>query len=213
MVHSLSMKGISDYQVYGKGKRYVYIIGGEDCASSFPLSFPDTVFVSIKVEEWNRYLSPYKAENPFRKGEFFDGEGDVLLSSIKDELVPRVENNEDDIQRYLVGYSMGGLFSLYSSLVSDLWDGVGSVSGSLWFEDFDTFVSKNVPSTKKIYLSLGKKEKESSNKVLKSVEDKTKVIYDTLMTENIECTFVLNEGGHFQDEEKRIRDAISFLLE
>lgn len=212
MVHSLSMKGISDYQVYGKGKRYVYIIGGEDCASSFPLSFPDTVFVSIKVEEWNRYLSPYKAENPFRKGEFFEGEGDVLLSSIKDELVPRVENNEDDIQRYLVGYSMGGLFSLYSSLVSDLWDGVGSVSGSLWFEDFDTFVSKNVPSTKKIYLSLGKKEKESSNKVLKSVEDKTKVIYDTLMTENIECTFVLNEGGHFQDEEKRIRDAISFLL-
>ena len=212
MVHSLSMKGISDYQVYGKGKRYVYIIGGEDCASSFPLSFPDTVFVSIKVEEWNRYLSPYKAENPFRKGEFFEGEGDVLLSSIKDELVPRVENNEDDIQRYLVGYSMGGLFSLYSSLVSDLWDGVGSVSGSLWFEDFDTFVSKNVPSTKKIYLSLGKKEKESSNKVLKSVEDKTKVIYDTLMTENIECTFVLNEGGHFQDEEKRIRDAISYLL-
>ena len=212
MVHSISMKGISDYQVYGKGKRYVYIIGGEDCASSFPLSFPDTFFVSIKVEEWNRYLSPYKAENPFRKGEFFEGEGDVLLSSIKDELVPRVENNEDDIQRYLVGYSMGGLFSLYSSLVSDLWNGVGSVSGSLWFEDFDTFVSKNVPSTKKIYLSLGKKERESRNKFLRSVEDKTKAIYDTLKEEGIESTFVLNEGGHFQDEEKRLRDAVSWLL-
>ena len=55
-------------------------------------------------------------------------------------------------------------------------------------------------------------KKYNYNKVLKSVEDKTKVIYDTLMTENIESTFVLNEGGHFQDEEKRIRDAISFLL-
>ena len=212
MLHSLSMKGISDYQVYGKGKRYVYIIGGEDYVSSFPLSFPDTAFVSIKIEEWNRYLSPYKAENPFRKGEFFEGEGDVLLSSIKDELIPRVENDEESIQRYLVGYSMGGLFSLYSSLVSDLWNGVGSVSGSLWFQDFDTFVSKNIPSTKKIYLSLGKKEKESRNKVLKSVEDKTKAIYDTLMTEGFECAFVLNEGGHFQDEEKRLRDAVSWLL-
>lgn len=212
MVDSLSMKGIRDYQVYGKGKRYVYIIGGEDYVSLFPLSFPDTVFVSIKVEEWNRYLSPYKAENPFRKGEFFEGEGDVLLSSIKDELVPRVENKEMDIERYLLGYSMGGLFSLYSSLVSDLWEGVGSVSGSLWFEDFDTFVPKNVPSTKKIYLSLGKKERESRNKFLRSVEDKTKAIYDTLMTEDIECTFVLNEGGHFQDEEKRLRDAVSWLL-
>ena len=212
MVDSLSMKGIRDYQVYGKGKRYVYIIGGEDYVSLFPLSFPDTVFVSIKVEEWNRYLSPYKAENPFRKGEFFEGEGDVLLSSIKDELVPRVENKEMDIERYLLGYSMGGLFSLYSSLVSDLWNGVGSVSGSLWLQDFDTFVSKNVPSTKKIYLSLGRKEKESRNIVLKSVEVKTKAIYDTLKEESIESTFVLNEGGHFQDEEKRLRDAVSWLL-
>ena len=206
------MNGISDHQVYGKGKRYVYIIGGEDYVSSFPLSFPDTVFVSIKVEEWNRYLSPYKAENPFRKGEFFEGEGDVLLSSIKDELIPRVENKEMDIERYLLGYSMGGLFSLYSSLVSDLWNGVGSVSGSLWLQDFDTFVSKNVPSTKKIYLSLGRKEKESRNIVLKSVEVKTKAIYDTLKEEGIESTFVLNEGGHFQDEEKRLRDAVSWLL-
>lgn len=212
MVHSLSMKGISDYQVYGKGKRYVYIIGGEDCASSFPLSFPDTVFVSIKVEEWNRYLSPYKAENPFRKGEFFEGEGDVLLSSIKDELVPRVENNEDDIQRYLIGYSMGGLFSLYSSTLSSLWKGIGSVSGSLWYEGFDDYIENNKIHSDKIYISLGKKEKESRNKVLKTVEEKTICIYETILKEGKECALVLNEGGHFQDEEKRIRDAISYLL-
>lgn len=212
MLHSLSMKGISDYQVYGKGKRHVYIIGGEDCASSFPLSFPDTVFVSIKVEEWNRYLSPYKAENPFRKGEFFEGEGDVLLSSIKDELVPRVENNEDDIQRYLVGYSMGGLFSLYASTFPNIWKGIGSVSGSLWFDGFDEYISSHIPYSQKIYLSLGRKEKESRNRVLKTVEDKTKVISNTLISAGKDCTLILNEGGHFQDEEKRIRDAVSYLL-
>ena len=45
------MKGISEYHKYGEGNRYVYIIGGEEFVSSFPLSFPDTVFISIKVDE------------------------------------------------------------------------------------------------------------------------------------------------------------------
>ena len=48
--------------------------------------------------------------------------------------------------------------------------------------------------------------------MLKTVEEKTKVIYETIEKEGIECSFSLQEGGHFQDEEKRIRDAISYLL-
>ncbi|MGN1190186.1 MAG: alpha/beta hydrolase-fold protein [Candidatus Ornithospirochaeta sp.] len=206
------MKGISEFQKYGEGKRYVYMIGGEDYVESFSHSFPDTVFISIKVEDWNSYLSPYKADNPFRKGEMFEGYGELLLSSIRDELIPSVEDKEDNIERYLIGYSMGGLFALYASSVSDLWDGMGSVSGSLWFDNFDTYVDSNPPKSKKIYISLGKKEKESRNRVLKCVEDKTKAIYDILKREGIDCTFVLNEGGHFQEEDKRLRDAISYLL-
>ena len=79
------MKGISEYQRYGEGNRYIYIIGGEEFVSSFPLSFPDTVFVSIKVEDWNSFLSPYRAENPFRKGDYFSGDADTLLSSMIEE--------------------------------------------------------------------------------------------------------------------------------
>ena len=105
------MKGISEYQRYGEGIRYIYIIGGEEFVSSFPPSFPDTVFVSIKVEDWNRYLSPYRAENPFRKGDYFSGDADTLLSSIINDLIPMVENKEKKGERYLLGYSMGGLFS------------------------------------------------------------------------------------------------------
>lgn len=206
------MKGISEYQKYGKGSRYVYIIGGEEFVSSFPLSYPDAVFVSIKVEDWNRYLSPYRAENPFRKGDYFSGEADTLIASICNELICIVEKDEEVKERYLVGYSMGGLFSLYASSISDLWKGVGSVSGSLWYEKFDDYLSSHPLKIEKVYFSLGRKEKESRNKVLKTVEEKTKVIYETIEKEGIECTFSLQEGGHFQDEEKRIREAISYLL-
>lgn len=206
------MKGISEYQRYGKGSRYVYIIGGEEFVSSFPLSYPDAVFVSIKVEDWNRYLSPYRAENPFRKGDYFSGEADTLLASICNELIPLVEKDEEVKERYLVGYSMGGLFSLYASSISDLWKGVGSVSGSLWYEKFDDYLSSHPLKIEKVYFSLGRREKESRNKVLKTVEEKTKVIYERIVKEGIECTFSLQEGGHFQDEEKRIRGAISYLL-
>ena len=206
------MKGISEYQRYGKGNRYVYIIGGEEFVSSFLLSYPDTVFVSIKVEDWNRYLSPYRAENPFRKGDYFSGEADALLASICNELICIVEKDEEVKERYLVGYSMGGLFSLYASSISDLWKGVGSVSGSLWYEKFDDYLSSRPLKIEKVYLSLGRREKESRNKVLKTVEEKTKAIYEKIKKEGIECSFSLQEGGHFQDEEKRIRDAVSYLL-
>lgn len=206
------MKGISEYQRYGEGIRYIYIIGGEEFVSSFPLSFPDTVFVSIKVEDWNRYLSPYRAENPFRKGDYFSGDADTLLSSIINDLIPMVENKEKTSERYLLGYSMGGLFSLYAASLSNAWKGVGSVSGSLWYINYDEYVSSYRLLTEKIYLSLGRKEKESRNKVLKTVEEKTNIIYETIKSEGIECTFRLQEGGHFQDEEKRIRDAVSYLL-
>ena len=207
------MKGISEYQRYGKGSRYVYIIGGEEFVSSFPLSYPDAVFVSIKVEDWNRYLSPYRAENPFRKGDYFSGEADTLLASICNELIPLVEKDEEVKERYLVGYSMGGLFSLYASSISDLWKGVGSVSGSLWYEKFDDYLSSHPLKIEKVYLSLGRKEKESRNKILKSVFDKTNDIFHIIKSRGMESTFVLNEGGHFQDEEKRIKKAISFLVE
>ena len=206
------MKGISEYQKYGKGSRYVYIIGGEEFVSAFLLSYPDAVFVSIKVEDWNRYLSPYRAENPFRKGDYFSGDADTLLASICNELICIVEKDEEVKERYLVGYSMGGLFSLYASSISDLWKGVGSVSGSLWYEKFDDYLSSHPLKIEKVYLSLGRKEKESRNKVLKTVEEKTKAIYETIEKEGIECSFSLQEGGHFQDEEKRIREAISYLL-
>ena len=206
------MKGISEYHKYGEGNRYVYIIGGEEFVSSFLLSYPDAVFVSIKVEDWNRYLSPYRAENPFRKGDYFSGDADTLLSSIVNELIPLVENKEETSERYLLGYSMGGLFSLYAASLSNAWKGVGSVSGSLWYINYDKYVSSYRLLTEKIYLSLGRKEKESRNKVLKTVEEKTNIIYETIKSEGIECTFRLQEGGHFQDEEKRIRDAASYLL-
>ena len=206
------MKGISEYQKYGEGNRYVYIIGGEEFVSSFLTSYPDTVFVSIKVEDWNRYLSPYRAENPFRKGDYFSGEADTLLASICNELISIVEKDEEVKERYLVGYSMGGLFSLYASSISDILKGVGSVSGSLWYEKFDDYLSSHPLKIEKVYLSLGRKEKECRNKVLKTVEERTKVIYETIEKEGIECSFSLQEGGHFQDEEKRIRDAVSYLL-
>ena len=206
------MKGISEYHKYGEGNRYVYIIGGEEFVSSFLLSYPDAVFVSIKVEDWNRYLSPYRAENPFRKGDYFSGDADTLLSSIINDLIPMVENKEKKGERYLIGYSMGGLFSLYAASLSNAWKGVGSVSGSLWYINYDKYVSSYRLLTEKIYLSLGRKEKESRNKVLRTVEEKTNIIYETIKSEGIECTFRLQEGGHFQDEEKRIRDAVSYLL-
>ena len=69
-------------------------------------------------------------------------------------------------------------------------------------------ISKNID---KVYLSLGNKEKYSKNAILKTVEDKTKEIYNILG--NIKKVFEENEGNHFQDANIRVAKGIKWILE
>ena len=58
---------------------------------------------------------------------------------------------------------------------SDYLGKADAVSGSMWFENFEKFVQENDinSNVKKIYFSLGNKEKQTNNPILKNVEEKT----------------------------------------
>lgn len=148
-----------------------------------------------------------------------NGYADKYLELIENGIIPRAQEfikNElhKEIDYFgISGYSLGGLFALYSGYKTDIFKRIASVSGSMWYPDFAEYVKKNEISRNidKIYFSLGNKEKNSKIEILKTVEDKTKEIYYYL-SKNINTIYEENEGNHFQDDILRIAKGIKCIL-
>ena len=62
---------------------------------------------------------------------------------------------------------------------------------------------------KSIYLSLGKKEEKTRNKIMAAVGDNIRRQYDTLKQLDLDVTLEWNEGNHFTEPE--IRTAKGFM--
>ncbi len=69
-------------------------------------------------------------------------------------------------------------------------------------------------NTCSIYLSLGKKEKNTKHPMMRNVEDNMKLQYERLIQDS--CTEMLqmdwHEGGHFNNTEERIEMGIRWLV-
>ena len=74
---------------------------------------------------------------------------------------------------------------------------VASVSGSLWFDGFMDYMRSSVPPNglRRIYLSLGDREKNARNQRMAAVEDCTRQTAELLCEWNIPVMFEMNTGG------------------
>lgn len=180
----------------------------------------DYILVSISNFKWNNELTPWKSSALFKGEDDYLGNANNYLSEIEKDIIPQVErfiinNLNKKVKCYsIVGYSLAGLFALYSSFNSNMFKMIGCVSSSFWYPNFLEYVLNNKinSNVEKIYFSLGNKEKLSKNKILSKVEDDTKEIYNFL-NKSVNSIYEENEGGHFNNEEERIIKAIKWLLE
>ena len=105
--------------------------------------------------------------------------------------------------------------SLWAMYKTDIFDGCGSCSGSLWFDGFKDFAENNSfkKSKPKIYLSLGKAEEKTKNIRMKNITAITDELYKFYKNNNItsDICFELNEGGHFNSIPQRMAKAFIFL--
>jgi predicted alpha/beta superfamily hydrolase len=170
----------------------------------------------ISDADWNRDLSPWKADKVFRDGAAFTGGGDLFLQSLTAELIPEAEKTLcfKAETRGIVGYSLAGLFSLYAFFNSDLFSLAGSVSGSLWFDAWDDYirtVKQKIKPRGRVYLSVGGREGHARNPRMKCVENNTRLTEAALCEAGVEAYFELNEGGHFDDTDIRMLKCLTWL--
>ena len=172
------------------------------------------MLVAFQVEDWNRDFSPWEAPAMFGT-EKFSGQGAETLRWLTEECMPYIDQTFDTErrERWLMGYSLAGLFALWAAYELDCFSGIICCSGSLWFQDWDIYVKEHTLHSKcKIYLSLGGREEKTKNKVMARVGDRTrkKKLEKDPMAEQVFLEW--NAGGHFADEGKRLAKGIRYLF-
>ena len=187
---------------HGSGKRLLVSIGDDITA---PEEF--TVYAVTDID-WNKSLSPWPCEKAFAKGEPFAGEADAFLEELLPKLNELIAEGWQDVT--IIGYSLAGLFALYACTKTDIFDACASVSGSIWYPGFLEYLQEHKVQCTKVILSLGDKEAQTKNPLMRTVAERTEAVR-TLLAGYTDVQFHWNPGNHFNEAEKRIDRAIHCL--
>jgi predicted alpha/beta superfamily hydrolase len=162
--------------------------------------------------DWESELTPWKA--PGLKAGEFAGRAQSFLDILKGDIIVNVESSLriSRPKRFIAGVSLSGLFALWASCRTHLFEGVASVSGSFWYDKFTEWFSTQEYSSSRYYFSLGEKEKDGKNLRLAAVEEETAKIMSSLQANEKEVIFEYNEGNHFGPLIERIEKAITNIL-
>ena len=170
------------------------------------LTDKDFCLITITVDDWFYDLSPWKAPAVFGDKSFGDG-ADQTLKFIVGMC------NDTGKDYYLGGYSLSGLFALWSAYQTDIFKGVAAASPSIWFPGFSDYMKTHDIKSSAVYLSMGDREGKTKNRLMATVDDCIQNARDLLIIQRTSCVLEWNHGNHFTDVEKRCARAFAWLLE
>lgn len=164
---------------------------------------------------WNHDLSPW-ATPSIGNNKYGFGGADEYISELTASILPGICAKLPEEPEYtaIAGYSLAGLFAIYTAYKTDIFSRVASVSGSLWFPGFTEFAETNnfARTPDLIYLSLGEAEAKTRDKNLAPVRKNTEKLDEIYKTQNIPTIFELNPGNHFTETVLRTAKGIKVIL-
>ena len=169
------------------------------------------LLAGFEVEDWNRDLSPWKEPPVFGPEGFGDG-APATLCFIRENFIPMITERyklSKETPVILGGYSLAGLFSLWSAYQTDSFTAVAAASPSVWFIGWIEYAKANRFWGKYAYLSLGDKEARTRNPVMAKVNECIQTQLDLLTENGVSCTLEWNKGDHFRDSMARSAKAFA----
>ena len=171
------------------------------------------ILAAFRINDWNNELSPWEAPPVFGKQGFGSGAADTL-GFIETELIPEIISRfelPENIPIVIGGYSLAGLFALWSVYNSVRFSAAAAASPSVWFPKWDNYMRTHTPKADCVYLSLGNKEEKTKNKVMAAVGERIREQYELLKDSN--CTLEWNEGSHFTQPDIRTAKAFAWCID
>ena len=170
----------------------------DECKLISELSSMPFCMVAFEVTESD--LRPAGAEDTYQYLE------KVLLPYIQDNLHPR--------RLILGGYSLGGLFALWSVTRTDAFDAVFAGSPSLWMDGWNEYADAHPLKVRYAYMSLGDKEECTRKHPFCIIGDRVRLQHKRHETQlgADHCLLEWNEGGHFNEIELRKAKGFAWCL-
>ncbi|MBR3166027.1 MAG: esterase [Lachnospiraceae bacterium] len=179
-----------------------------EAASICKLAGPDFFLIAMKVDSWNDDLSPWKAPAVFGNEDFGCG-AEETLQAVLSELDP-VDRNKN---YFIGGYSLAGLFALWSAYQTDIFTGVASASPSIWFPGFLDYMKEHALQAGSVCLSLGDREEKTRNPVMSTVGNCIREAYEMLDEAGVICVLEWNKGNHFREPDLRTAKAFAWVMQ
>ncbi len=170
------------------------------------LSTREFRLLAVRIGNWNRDLSPWEAPAVFGKEDFGAGAEDTLQEILK------ICNSPD--KTYIIGgYSLAGLFSLWSVYRTGRFAGSAAASPSVWFPGFIDHMKSHEILCGKVYLSLGDREEKTRNPVMARVGNCIREAHELLKARGPDTVLEWNEGNHFKESGRRTAKAFAWGLD
>lgn len=180
------------------------------------LGAPEYNLLCVSDLNWDDDMTPWYCPPLSKMDSPCFGRADAYLDELLNDILPIAKEKVSGTPAFLglCGYSLAGLFAVYAMYKCDVFDRVGSMSGSLWFPDFKDYVLTHelMRAPDKLYISLGDKEAKSRNELLKTVQDHTETIVEHYKGLGLDVTWELNPGNHFRDPSLRSAKGLIALL-
>ncbi len=214
-------KQITVYSECAEGAPVIYLPvvmgdGSEVYERCRELDCPPFTLVAIGGLDWNRELSPWACDGTTRDAEPFGGQAAGFLDELLKQIIPQAESSlpQPPAWRGVAGYSLAGLFALWALWQTDVFERAASASGSLWFPGFIDYARERTMTATPdaAYLSLGKKETKTPNRMMRHVLDDTHAMEELLIERDIPTTLELNPGNHFAQTDLRMARGIHWIL-
>lgn len=170
--------------------------------------------VAFPVEAWNVDLSPWDAPPVFGRESFGHGAADTL-DWLRMRLMPEVRAKyaiSPDVPVILGGYSLAGLFSLWSAAQTDDFAAVAAMSPSVWFPGWADYADAHPVLAHAAYLSLGDREERSRNPVLATVGEAVRQQDARHERQGIRHILRSHPGNHFQGVEARCAAGFAWCM-
>ena len=169
----------------------------------------DYLLAAVRVSNWNDDLSPWKAP-PLFSSLPYGGGGEETLQAIQKEIFSLVLNGRSPkgLQICLGGYSLAGLFALWSGCRTFAFSGIAAASPALWYPGMQEFLEEHHMRPRKVYLSMGEREVQQFGLPASILEE----TQELLRLQGIDCETEWNPGNHFRDPALRMARAFAWLL-
>lgn len=133
---------------------------------------------------------------------------------LKNMILPYVHESLGISTIILGGYSLGGLFALWTACQLDDFAAVFAGSPSLWMTGWNEFADSHPLKTKYVFMSLGDKEEHTRKQPFCIIGDRVRTQHQRHLAQLGEdnCMLEWNEGGHFKDIEQRKARGFAWCL-